>query len=381
MPRRVTVTAAVLAGAAFALAGATSAAAAGPPPGPRAAGRAPVIGGPQLAGRGIVVNYPARHRRLLPRVPCSAYVIADAGTGQVLAARDPHGEFLPASTLKVLTAVTLMPALDPARMVTVSRRAADAIPSKVGLLAGHRYRVSDLFKALLLISANDAAMALAQATGSYAKAVAMMNAEARHLRADDTVARRPSGLNGKGQHVSAYDEALFARAALAIPAFMRDERLRWAWFPLRPHHRPVRLWNQNTMLESYPGDLGGKIGWTTASKTTFVGWARRHYRTLIVTMLHCQPLTEMSFAAKLLNWGFAMDGRVRPVGWLVRPLAARPRHRPPARLRPAAQPAGAAFPALPLAAGLGSLAAATAAGLAGRRVTRRSRRRGSRPAP
>jgi hypothetical protein len=98
-------------------------------------------------------------------------------------------------------------------------------------------------------------------------------------------------------------------------------------------------------------------------------------------MLHCQPLTEMSFAAKLLNWGFAMDGRVRPVGWLVRPLAARPRRRPPARLRPAAQPAGAAFPALPLAAGLGSLAAATAAGLAGRRVTRRSRRRGSRPAP
>ena len=48
-----------------------------------------------------------------------------------------------------------------------------------------------------------------------------MNAEARHLQADDTVARRPNGLDAEGQHVSAYDDALFARQALAIPAFMR----------------------------------------------------------------------------------------------------------------------------------------------------------------
>ncbi len=74
------------------------------------------------------------------------------------------------------------------------------------------------------------------------------------------------------------------------------------------------------MLGSYPGDIGGKIGWTTASEATFIGWARRGGHTLIVTIMHCVPLTEMTYAAKLLTWGFAMDGHVRPVGTLVPPL-------------------------------------------------------------
>src|SRR5262245_47593808 len=76
-----------------------------------ARGRAPV-GGPQMAGRGVIVNYPATQAKPLPKVKASAYVLADAGTGQVLAAKDPHGWYLPASTLKVLTAITLMPVLD-----------------------------------------------------------------------------------------------------------------------------------------------------------------------------------------------------------------------------------------------------------------------------
>src|SRR5690349_11111328 len=122
------------------------------------------IGGPQLAGHGVIVNYPsAVPTRSLPNVKASAYVIADAGTGQVLAAKDPHGWYLPASTLKVLTAVTLMPVLNPNATVVTTRRAANVEPSKVGLIAGHSYRISDLFKAMLLISANDAAMSLAQA--------------------------------------------------------------------------------------------------------------------------------------------------------------------------------------------------------------------------
>ena len=72
------------------------------------------------------------------------------------------------------------------------------MPSKVGLIQGDSYQVSDLFKALLMISANDAAVALAQATGSYAKGMALINAEAHHLQAYDTVAMRPNGLRRPG---------------------------------------------------------------------------------------------------------------------------------------------------------------------------------------
>jgi serine-type D-Ala-D-Ala carboxypeptidase (penicillin-binding protein 5/6) len=280
-----------------------------------------VVGGPELAGRGVIVHYPAPGARRLPSVHASSYVIADAGTGQVLAAKDPHGHFLPASTLKVLTADALMPVLKPDATVVTSRLAANVTPNKVGLVKGHAYQVSDLFQALLLISANDAAIALAQATGSYGQGVAMMNAEARRLQADDTVAKRPNGLNAKGQHTSAYDLALFARQALAMPEFMRIEATPAAMFPLHRRHS-IELFNQNTMLNTYRGDLGGKIGWTAASETTFIAWARRNGHTLIVTLMHCIPLTEMTVAAKLLNWGFAMDGKVTPVGTLARPLAA-----------------------------------------------------------
>jgi D-alanyl-D-alanine carboxypeptidase (penicillin-binding protein 5/6) len=350
-----------------------------------AAAHPATIGGPQLAGRGLVVNYPAGSQRHLPKVPASAYVIADGGTGQVLAAKDPHGLYRPASTLKILTADALMPALKPDQEVVASRRAADVTPSKVGLIQGHSYRVSDLFKALLMISANDAAIALAQATGSFDHGVGMMNAEARRLQADDTVAKRPNGLDEKGQHVSAYDEALFARQALTLPAFMHDESLRVATFPVKRHHKPAKLWNQNEMLSTYRGDLGAKIGWTTKAKTTFIGWARRGGHTLIVTILHCRPLVEMTYAARLLNWGFAMEGKVKPVGVLVRPLPAvakahhTPAPRPPRPARPVARLAGpSGLRDVPLAAGIGALGLIV---LTGATVLLLTRRRGTRGKP
>jgi D-alanyl-D-alanine carboxypeptidase (penicillin-binding protein 5/6) len=348
-------------------------------------------GGAQLGGHGIVVNYPAHGARKLPAVPADAYVVADATTGQVLAAKDPHGHLPPASTLKILTTDTLMPVLNPDQSVVTSHQAAVVEPSKAGLIQGRRYPVHDLFKALLLISANDAAIALAQATGSYGRGVAMMNAEAHRLQAYDTVARTPNGLPAKGQHTSAYDLALFARQALTMPEFLQIERMRVTTFPLHARHS-VKLWNQNLMLGSYPGDIGGKIGWTTASETTFIGWARRGGQTLIVTIMHCVPLTEMTYAAKLLNWGFAMDGHVKPVGTLVRPLAAAapaqsatPRASAPAPAAPhhvARLAKASGFPAVPVAAGGGLLAAALlAAGIALTVRVRRQRRGGSPPGP
>ena len=138
--------------------------------GPRGAASRRAVGGPLLASRGIIVHDPARGGRRLPRVPASAFVVADAATGQVLAAKDPHGYFQPASTLKMLTAITLIPRLRPDARVVASQQAADLRPAerrRPGRGAG-AIRSSSLFKALLLISANDAAVSLAQATGSFA---------------------------------------------------------------------------------------------------------------------------------------------------------------------------------------------------------------------
>src|SRR5947209_19665135 len=146
---------AVLAAAAMA----APAAAASPSPSASPA----AIGGTQLSGRGVLVNYPSGSVPRLPKIKASAWVIADAGTGQVLAAKDPHGWFRPASTLKVLTAISLIPVLNPDATTVASKQATSVSPNIVGLLTGHAYTIADPFTALPTISAHDAAMALAQA--------------------------------------------------------------------------------------------------------------------------------------------------------------------------------------------------------------------------
>jgi D-alanyl-D-alanine carboxypeptidase (penicillin-binding protein 5/6) len=299
---------------------------------PGAAAPSPqVIGGPQLSGHGVIVNYPPGSARKLPGLPgvkASAFLIADADTGQVLAARNPHGWYRPASTLKVLTAISLIPVLNPDATVVATRQAASTTPNVVGLIPGHAYKISDLFTALLTISANDAAIALAQATGSFSQGMALINAEARHLQADDTVAAQPNGLDAPGQHTSAYDLALITRQSLRLPAFLRYDEVISQKFPVSAK-KSVTLYNQNGLLTSYPGGIGGKIGWTSAAGATYVGMARRNGATLIVTLLHCPALTEIDSAKSLLNWGFAVDGKVAPVGTLVGALV------PPAPVQPA----------------------------------------------
>jgi D-alanyl-D-alanine carboxypeptidase (penicillin-binding protein 5/6) len=274
-----------------------------------------------MASPGTVVNEPSGGALPLPIVPAAAWVIANADTGQVLAAKDPHGEYGPASTLKVLTAITLIPRLNPNADVVASQLATSQQPTTAGLITGRSYQVADLFRALLLISANDAAVALTQAAGSEATGMAMINAEARHLQAYDVVAKLPNGLPAAGQVASAYDEALIAREALRIPAFMAYDQTLSSRLELKPGDWETMV-NQNRLLTEYPGGIGGKIGWTVSSQATYIGLARRNGVTLIVTVLQCASLQEIASAEKLLDWGFAMNGKASPVGTLVPPLAA-----------------------------------------------------------
>jgi D-alanyl-D-alanine carboxypeptidase (penicillin-binding protein 5/6) len=246
-------------------------------------------------------------------------VIADLETGQVLAAKNPHGRYLPASTLKTLTAVTLIPRLDKRLTVRPSKNAVDQEGTAVGLTAKPLYRVEDLFKALLMSSANDAAMALAEANGGLAKTMGEMNAEAKRLQANDTVAKTPSGLDKPGQSSSAYDLALIARAGLANPDFRRYISTKTAKFPAPKGYYEIS--NHNKLLSRYKGMIGVKNGWTSKALGSFVGAATRGGHTIIaVIMRHDGYFWDEE--AKLLDWGFAARGKVTPVGQLVDPLPA-----------------------------------------------------------
>src|SRR5205809_90814 len=103
-----------------------------------------------------------------------------------------------------------------------------------------------------------------------------------------------------------------------MPAFLKYDQTTSGQFRISKK-KSVGLWYQNSLLATYPGALGGKIGWTSAAGATYVGMARRHGVTLIVSLLHCPALTEIKAGESLLNWGFTVDGKVRPVGTLVGP--------------------------------------------------------------
>ena len=275
------------------------------------------VGGPLLTGHGVIVQPLAGAPALPTDLTSASWLVADVDTGQVLAAKAPHERYLPASTLKTLTAVTLIPRLDPNQMVRPSYRDVAVTGSKVGLVQGMRYSVRKLFTAMLVVSGNDAADTLAEAAGGIGKTVRMMNAEATHLQAYDTFARTPSGLDGPGESTSAYDLALIARAGLAMPDFRKYVGTVKSTMPA-PHHKHFQIYTHNRLLTTYRGDIGIKNGYTVAANATYVGAATRGGHTIVITLMHANPYFWPE-AKSLLDWGFKAEGKVEPVGTLVDP--------------------------------------------------------------
>ena len=285
-------------------------------PATAAVGREPV-GGQMLGSHGVVVQSLPGSPPLPKGLSASSWLVADADTGDVLAAKAPHARHLPASTLKVLTAITLLPRLDSTQMVRASWDDAATDGTKVGLVPGMKYSVDTLFTSMLVVSANDAAGALAEAAGGIRPTVRLMNETARHLQAYDTQAQTPSGLDAKDETSSAYDLALLGRAGLAMPAFRHYIGIVTDHVPA-PHNKRFEIYTHDQLLTSYPGMIGGKNGYTVAASATFVGAARRHGHTILISLMHAPPYFWPQ-AKSLLDWGFAADGRVAPVGHLVGP--------------------------------------------------------------
>jgi len=356
-----------------------------PWPGRPPAGSAPdgsTVGGPGLQTRSLAVAPGA------PRLPdgltARAWLVADLDSGQVLAARDPHGRYYPASTLKTLTLLTVAHRLPGNGLITATDEDERVEGTRVGLVTGGHYRVPLLFQALILGSGNDVANALARANGGTAATVAEMNATARRLGAFDTVAGTPSGLDVAGQSSSPYDLALIFRQLLADPTTARVLATPRIQMPPAAGRPGFEVDNEDPLLGDYPGDLGGKNGFTDAARHTFVTAAARGGRRLVVTIMCSErrPLSEYEQAARLLDWGFSVRAGTAGVGRLVEPgeetTSAPPTSSAtPTRARAAPSPGGgpgsrsAVHAAWPMA-GVAALAAAVVAGIA---LTTRRRRR------
>jgi len=238
----------------------------------------------------------------LPPVEATAFVLLEERTGQVLLARNPDLPRPPASTTKILTALLVLENLPLDRVVKVSARAAaQREGSSIGLEVGERRTVRELLYALLVKSANDAAVALAEAVdGSVEGFVRRMNARARALGARNTHFVNPHGLHQPGHYTTASDLARIARAALQNPVFREIVRTREYEYPSA--QGPLRLLNGNRLLGRYPGADGVKTGWTAQSGRCLVASATRSGRRLLVVLLNAPQVFQD--AARLLDYGF-----------------------------------------------------------------------------
>jgi D-alanyl-D-alanine carboxypeptidase (penicillin-binding protein 5/6) len=276
---------------------------------------AEAVGGTALATSGAPVVSAAAPP--LPAVEAPAWLVADLDSGSVLAALDAHAPLPPASTLKLLTALAVLPSVDADETYTATEHDARTEGSRVGLVPDHQYTVADLEHGLLLASGNDAASALAAIVGGDARAADLMNDEAASLGAFDTNAVNPHGLDAPGQVSSAYDLALIARAVLADDHLADLVRTSTYDFP-GMDGATFQIQNHNRLLGDYAGAIGLKTGYTDRSGHTLVAAAERESSRLVAVVLGTEGRAE-PVAQALLDWGFAARARAEPVGTLVTP--------------------------------------------------------------
>lgn len=282
------------------------------------------LGGAALASEELVVPPEAPDP---PAVSATTWLVADLDSGAVLGGCGPHEYGIPASTQKLLLAAALLPELDPDEEVEVTTEDLDFEPgsSAVGLVAGGEYSIETLWLGLLLNSGNDAANVLARLGGGddgVEGGLRLMNEEAERLGAYQTHAATPSGLDGPGQFTSAYDLALIARVLFNRADFRRYAATERTDIPAQPSQDVggFQIQNDNGLLLSYPGALGGKTGFTDLARHSFVGAAEQEGRRLVVTLLGAerQPSPTWQQASELLDWGYSLPSDAA-VGRLVEP--------------------------------------------------------------
>lgn len=255
-----------------------------------------------------------------PAVTAATWVISDLDSGAVLAAKDPHARERPASLIKVLLSIVVIRELRPETVVTGTQEDANQEGTRVGIGPGGQYTVDQLLKALVMRSGNDAAYALARALGGVDVALEKMNALAKELGALDTRAATPSGLDGPGMTTSAYDLSLIFRAAMKHEEFAAAAKTQKIDFPGYGGRAGFQVNNDNSLLRTYEGFLGGKTGFTDDARHTYVGAAERDGRRLAVVLLRGERAAT-NFAdqgAALLDYGFTLaTAKSKPVGELV----------------------------------------------------------------
>lgn len=237
-------------------------------------------------------------KRVLRTLSARSAIIIDAVSGNTIFAKNPNSPRQPASTIKVLTGMIALKSLEKNDSIPVSRKAARQPRSKVYLDQRKKYLAHDLINAVLLASANDASVALAEKiAGSEQSFAKMMTLRAKLWGARETICKTATGLTAKGQRSTARDLAIIFKHAMNDREFA--ERMR------RTKARTVEgklLRNHNKALWQVEGTEGGKTGYTNAARQTYVGKFKRGNDEIIIAIMGSERMwTDLKH---LVEFGF-----------------------------------------------------------------------------
>jgi D-alanyl-D-alanine carboxypeptidase len=244
-----------------------------------------------------------------PQVAAGYAILVDAGSGEVLWGRASRAPRPPASLTKMLTALAVRASLDLDGEVAASRLAAAQPARRLAVRRGQRLTVGQALEALMIVSANDVAVMLAEgAGGSVGRFARAMDAESELLGLRDSRWRNPNGLDAPGHRSSAFDLAILARAVLHDRWLARVVRTRRAAFTT-PSGRRHTLTARSRFLRGYRGAVGVKTGLTDDAGHCLAAAATRHGRTLIAVVLHSPD--NAADAGRMLDWGFGRGRSAR----------------------------------------------------------------------
>ncbi|MCQ2385931.1 MAG: D-alanyl-D-alanine carboxypeptidase [Clostridia bacterium] len=246
-------------------------------------------------------------------VEAKSAVLMEEKTGKVLYAQNENEALPPASVTKVMTLLLIMEAIDGGKIgwqdqVTVSERAASMGGSQIFLKVGEVMSVEDLLKSVVIASANDAALALAEyVMGSEEAFVAAMNQKAKDLGLQATVFENTNGLDDtvKNHVTSALDIAVMSRELISHKDILKYSSV---WMDT-VRNGAFTLTNTNRLIRFYPGATGLKTGSTAKAGFCITATAERNGMTLIAVVMGAETRDKRNAETKkLLDYGFARYG-------------------------------------------------------------------------
>ncbi len=240
-----------------------------------------------------------------PDIKGETAVLMEAESGKVLFEQDKHEQMNPASTTKIMTALMLIENASLRDKVTVSENAYGTKGSTMFLNIEEKISIRDLLYGIMVNSANDAAVAIAEhLEGSVEEFADSMNERAEELGATNTNFTNPHGLTEDGHKTTAHDLAVIAREAIQNPKLRTVMSTRMTTLDWPDNDEDRELINRNELLREYTGAFGIKTGYTASANQTFVAAAERDDMTLIAVVLSSSRDKIFQDAEKLLDYGF-----------------------------------------------------------------------------